>query len=173
MSRRKVKSNMTCVIAIALLVMSPAVFAVTAVSGEEYTALKGEQSIKAVFDIRISSPKKAATHLKLIHQTFQDSNIVAVTKNPDVAVIILGPAVKLVSTNREGFTPEDQQFLDEIAATVSAMSQDGIQLELCLIAAQGFGVDPASVLPEITHVGNGWISLIGYQAKGYSVIPSY
>ena len=167
------KRSLTCIVAVALLMMSPIVFAATAVSGEEYTALKGEQAIKTVFDIRVSSPKKAAAHLKLIHQTFQDSNIVAVTKNPDVAVIILGPAVKLVSTNREGFTSEDQQFLDEIAAKVSAMSQDGIQLELCLIAAQNFGVDPASVLPEITPVGNGWISLIGYQAKGYSLIPSY
>jgi len=28
-------------------------------------------------------------------------------------------------------------------------------------------------LPEIKHVSNGWISLIGYQAKGYSLVPAY
>jgi len=36
-----------------------------------------------------------------------------------------------------------------------------------------FGVDTASILPEIKHVPNGWISLIAYQAKGYSIVPVY
>ena len=53
------------------------------------------------------------------------------------------------------------------------MSKDGVKLEICLFAAEVFGVDPASVLPEIKRVGNGWISLIGYQSKGYALVPAY
>ena len=53
------------------------------------------------------------------------------------------------------------------------MVKSGIRLEICLVAAQVFGVDPGSVLPEIKQVGNGWISLIGYQARGYSLVPAY
>jgi intracellular sulfur oxidation DsrE/DsrF family protein len=53
------------------------------------------------------------------------------------------------------------------------MSKNGIKLEICLIAAKVFNVDPASVLPEIKRVGNGWISMIGYQAQGYSLVPVY
>ncbi len=30
--------------------------------------------------------------------------------------------------------------------------------------------DPATVLPEVDHVGNGFISIAGYQAQGHSVI---
>jgi intracellular sulfur oxidation DsrE/DsrF family protein len=146
---------------------------VVTVSGEEYPALKGVQSVKTVFDIRVGNPKTAASHLKLIHQTVQDKNIAAITKNPDVIVVFLGPAVKLISKNREGFTSEDQKFLDEIATTISELSQDGIRLEVCLIAVRNSGVDPASILPEIKHVTNGWISLIGYQANGYALIASY
>jgi hypothetical protein len=53
------------------------------------------------------------------------------------------------------------------------MSKAGIKMEICLAAANVLGVDPASILPEIKRVGNGRISLIGYQANGYSLVPVY
>jgi intracellular sulfur oxidation DsrE/DsrF family protein len=64
-------------------------------------------------------------------------------------------------------------MLDEIAGTISEMSKDGIKLEICLVAASLLGVDPASVLPDIKHVDNGFISLIGWQTNGYSLVPVY
>jgi intracellular sulfur oxidation DsrE/DsrF family protein len=140
---------------------------------QEYEGLKGVKSVKAVFDVRISNPKSAALHLKLIQDTFKDKNLMSITKKPAFAVVFIGPSVKLISKNREGFSAEDQKSLDEIAGTVSAMAKSGIRLEICLVAAQVFGVDPASVLPGIKHVPNGWVSLIGYQAKGYSLVPAY
>ena len=142
-------------------------------SGEEYEALKGLNSVKAVFDVRINSPKSAALHLKLIHETFKDKNIQAVERNPAFVVVFIGPSVKLISKQREGFSSEEHTVLDEIARIISEMSRDGIKFEICLIAARVFGVDPASVLPEFQHVGNGWISSIGYQAQGYSLVPAY
>jgi intracellular sulfur oxidation DsrE/DsrF family protein len=88
-------------------------------------------------------------------------------------VVFIGPSVKLISKNREGFSPEDLKSLDEIANTISAMAKDGINFEMCLVAAKFFNVDPASVSPEIKGVGNGWIPIIGYQAQGYSLVPVY
>ena len=85
----------------------------------------------------------------------------------------MGPAVKLLAQDNEGLSAEDQEAVDRIAATISAMARDGIRLQYCLFAASVQGVDPESVLPEINPVGNGWISLIGYQAKGYSLVPIY
>jgi intracellular sulfur oxidation DsrE/DsrF family protein len=136
-------------------------------------ALKGVKSVKALFDLRIGSPKSAALHLKLIHQTYKDKDLLALDKNPAFVVVFIGPSVKLISKNREGFSPEDQATLAEIAATISEMSKDGIKLEICLVAAKVFGVDPATVLPEIKAVPNGWITEIGYQAQGYSLVPAY
>ena len=141
--------------------------------GEDYEVLKGLKSIKAVFDVRISNPKSAALSLKLIHDTYKDKNIMAVTKKPAFVVIFIGPSVKLISKKEEGFSPEEQKIFDEIATTISEMSKDGIKLEICLFAAKVFNVDPASVLPGIKHVPNGWVSLIGYEAKGYSLVPAY
>jgi intracellular sulfur oxidation DsrE/DsrF family protein len=140
---------------------------------QEYEGLKGVKSVKAVFDISLSNPKSAALHLKLIQETFKDKNLLAVTKKPSFVVVFIGPSVKLISKNRDSFSPEDQKSLDEIAGTVSAMAKSGIRLEICLVASRVFGVDPASVLPGVKHVPNGWVSLIGYQAKGYSLVPAF
>ena len=141
--------------------------------GEDYEALKGLKSVKAVFDVRVANPKSAALNLKLIHDTCKDKNIMAVTKKPVFVVIFMGPSVKLISKKREGFSSEEQKILDEIATTISEMSKDGIKFEICLIAVKAFGVEPSSILPEIKQVGNGWVSLIRDQARGYSLVPVY
>jgi intracellular sulfur oxidation DsrE/DsrF family protein len=142
-------------------------------SGAEYEGLKGLKTVKAVFDVRIGNPKSASLQLQLIHQTFKDKNVRAITKKPAFVIVFIGPSVKLISKNRGGFSLEEQKILEEIAGTISAMAKEGIKFEICLFAAKVFGVEPASVLPEIKKVGNGWISLIGYEAKGYSLVPAY
>jgi hypothetical protein len=95
----------------------------------------------------------------------------AVTKKPAFVVIFMGPSVRLISKKKEGFSPEEQKALDEIAATISEMSKDGIKLEICLFAAKVFNVDPSSIC-SITS-SQCWVSLIGYEAKGYSLVPAY
>jgi intracellular sulfur oxidation DsrE/DsrF family protein len=163
--KRKIATLLSLFLAISLVCV------VSTVSGEEYKAMEGINSAKAVFDERESNPQTAVLHLKLAHPTFKE--LETMNKNPVFVVIFSGPSVKLISKNREGFSPEDQKSLDEIANTLSEMSKNGINLEICLVAAKVFNVDPASVSPEIKRVGNGWISMIGYQAQGYSLVPVY
>jgi intracellular sulfur oxidation DsrE/DsrF family protein len=147
--------------------------AVGFVSAATYESLAGMKSIKAIFDVRAGNTKSAVMQLKLIHDTYKDKSIRAVSKKPSFIVGFAGPSVKLISKDKQGISPEDQKAMDEIALTVQAMAKDGIKLEVCDFAVKAFGVDPASILPEIKHVPNGWISLIGYQAKGYSLVPAY
>ena len=141
--------------------------------GAGYEGLEGLKTVKAVFDVRIANPKSAAFMIKLIHQTYKDGNIAAITDKPDFVVVFVGPSVKLISKDRGGFSPEESKMLDEIAGTISEMSKDGIKFEICLVAARVLGLDPASVLPEIKQVDNGFISLIGWQTNGYSLVPVY
>lgn len=140
---------------------------------EDYDALKGLNSIKAVFDVRAGAPKSAAVFLDLILQTYRDSNIRAVTGKPEFSVVFIGPAVKLISTDTKGFPPEDQEHIAKIARIVTEMAREGFKLEICIYAARLLGVAPATILPEIKQVENGWISVIGYQAKGYALVPAY
>ena len=165
------RSRIMVSIVVASVFMLAAV--VGSASAATYEALAGMKSIKAIFDVRAGNAKSAAMQLKLIHDTYKDKSIRAVSKKPSFVVAFMGPAVKLISKDKQGFSPEDQKAMDEIAQTVQAMARDGIKLEVCDFAVKAFGGDPASILPEIKHVPNGWISLIGYQAKGYSLVPAY
>lgn len=142
-------------------------------AGQEDDALKGLKSVKAIFDFRTGNLKIAAVMLDAIHETFKGKDIATVTKKPEFMVVFLGPSVKLITSNREGISPEDLEILDAIAGRISKMAKDGIKLEICLFAARMFNVDPATVLPDIKHTENGVISLIGYQAKGFSLVPIY
>ena len=140
-------------------------------SVEEYDAMKGVDSVKVFFDMRDGIPKIAAVHMRLIYDTYTE--LVAMKKNPMFVVVFMASAVKLISSNRTEFSADDQKYLEEIADIVTKMSKAGVELKACLAAVKDFEVEPASIQSEIKHVGNGWISEIGYQAKGYSLVPVY
>lgn len=139
--------------------------------GEEYPALKGVNPVKAVFGFEIGNPQSALVHLQVIQQTFRDKNIRAGKKKPEIVVVFYGPSVKLASRNRDAFAEADRKIIEEYAGTVAAMAKEGVKFEICLIAMKLLGVDPSTTLPEIRPVGNGWIAVIGYQARGYSLVP--
>jgi intracellular sulfur oxidation DsrE/DsrF family protein len=143
------------------------------VFSQEYRTMKGMKYVKAVFDFERGNPLGAVRGLQVIHQTFKDKNIWMGQKKPDIVVVFIGPAVKLTSKNKGGVTADEQKILDEFASTISEMSKDGINFEICLIAVKAFGVEPSSILPEIKQVPNGWITLIKDQARGYSLVPVY
>ena len=136
-------------------------------------ALNGVKSFKGVFDLRTGSMKTTSVFLKMIHDTYRSQEIASISKEPEFVIVILGPTVKLVSNNREGVSPEDSKMLDAIAEQISEMSKDGIHLEICLFAVRMMNVDPTTILPDIKQVENGAVSLIGYQAQGFSLVPLY
>ena len=153
------------VIAFASLASAPALHA------DEYPALEGVRSAHAVFDVRMADPEATAAHLNLIRQTFNDGALDDIDQ--DFKVVFIGPAVRLISTDRTGFDRAQRAHLDDIAQTVSGMAEDGIDLEICVVAAHAFDVDPETILPQISHVPNGFLSLIGYQERDYTLIPVY
>ena len=163
-TRRKTLFISTSVFLILFSILSSAL-------AEEYDAMKGVNSVNAIFDMRDSNPQTAVIHLNLIHNTYKD--LVAMKKTPVFVVVFMSGAVRLISTDHSGYNADEQKYLKEVAQIISSMSKAGIRVEVCLFAVKVFGVNPASILSEIERVGNGWISEIGYQARGYSLVPVY
>lgn len=136
----------------------------------EYAALKGLKGLDTVFDVGLGNPKAANVVFWAVRDVYQDATVRALPNLPRAVVVFHGPAVKLISTDRTGFKPEDAAEMDKFAETLRQMKKDGVALEVCDYALKVMGVDPATVLPEITHVGNGFVSVSAYQAQGYSVV---
>ncbi|MGY5851738.1 DsrE family protein [Salegentibacter sp. F14] len=143
---------------------------VQAQAEDTYQAVEDVSSLNTVFDFRIGDSDKAMAHLNLIHEMLEDPHMIIQGEQPEIIIVLIGPSVKLVSTNNMKNAPDGK---NEIAKKISDMTADGIRFEICMTAAHAHGVPANSVLPEIVQVKNGWISLVGYQQKGYSMIADF
>ncbi len=154
-----------------LLAMVLVPFAALADQPNDAAALEGVEHGKVVFDINNSSASSLNLYLSVIRETHDD--LVRQGVEPDILLAFRGPAVTLVSTDRERFDLTDFDALDQIADHVADLQMLGVRMEGCGVATRLFGVDNNTLLDGIQPVGNTFVSLIGYQARGYAVIPIY
>lgn len=136
----------------------------------EYKALDGVKEVKAVFDVTLGDPETANVVFWAVRDVYDNESVRALPEPPRIAVVFHGEAVKLISSDREGISDSDKLAVNEFTDMVRQMKQEGVTLEICLYAAKVLGIDPATIMPEVDHVGNGFVSVVGYQAQGYSVV---
>jgi intracellular sulfur oxidation DsrE/DsrF family protein len=133
-------------------------------------ALKDVGQIKAIFDVSQKSAKISNLVFWAVQNTYQDGTVSGLAKSPEVAVVFHGPVVKLLSTDRSQYKPEDVAEVDKFHATLRQMKADGVKLEVCQYALKVLKVDPTTVIAEIDQVPNGFVSILGYQAQGYDLV---
>ena len=135
-------------------------------------ALKGLATGKVVWDINMTNPKKLSLYLSVIQETYAD--LVRQGVKPDMVFAFRGRSVTFASKDREDIPLEKHHFLDKVAEQLADLNKrEGVRMEACSVACRLFGVNPSTLLPGIKPVGNTFVSLIGYQAKGYAIIPIY
>jgi intracellular sulfur oxidation DsrE/DsrF family protein len=123
-------------------------------------------------DFRTGDPKLALVYLNLIGDTYHDHDIQQVSAHPDFEVVFGGQSLKMLAKKAKGYTPEQEQTIAEINHKVSALAKEGIKFHYCAYGAKLFGVEPPT-LAGVDVVDNGWVSLVGYQATGYSLLAAY
>jgi intracellular sulfur oxidation DsrE/DsrF family protein len=154
-----------------LVILAVAAIPLIATAADDADALKGVTDGKAVFDVTLGDAGKLALYLGIIMETHEGLKKQGV--KPDLIVAFRGPAILLVSMNR-GRVPKDQQSdYDEVAELIKDLKHIGVKLEACSVAARLRKVDTATIYPEMKVVGNTFISLIGYQNKGYAYVPIF
>ena len=141
-----------------------------AVAGGYDNALKDVKGVKVVFNVSTGNPAFANTVFWAVRNTYQDKAVSTLPEKPQVAVVFHGPVVKLLSSDRSGFDQKANAEIDKFQATLQQMAKEGVKLEVCLYAAKVLGIAPDTIMPEIDQVGNGFISLVGYETQGYSVV---
>lgn len=161
--------HITKLILISLFVMTQHLYA--ADRPNDADALKGVDKGKVVFDINMGEAKKLALYLTVIKQTVLD--LVHQNVEPDVILAFRGLSVRLISEDREQMELTDFDHLDKIASQLAELQQLGVKMESCSVATQLFNVKNETLLDGIKPVGNTFVSLTGYQARGYANIPIY
>lgn len=141
----------------------------SAATPDDSDALAGVQTTKTLFDVSVGDAQKLVFYLNVFRKTYDD--LVRQGKQPDMIIAFRGPAVRLINSETWSFTEEDQEQLEKAKQLITELQGLGVRLEACSVATELFKVDNSTILPEIKVVGNTFISLTGYQSKGYALIP--
>lgn len=164
---KSVPLNFMVILLMALLLALPLS---SSVAGEYDNALEGVKGIDVVFNVSSGNPAFANVVFWAVRDTYQNEAVSSLSEKPSVAIVFHGKVVKLLSSDRSGFDEKERAEIDKFQTTLRQMAKEGAKLEVCLYAVNVLGLDPATIMPEIHQVGNGFISVAGYQAQGYSVV---
>jgi intracellular sulfur oxidation DsrE/DsrF family protein len=127
---------------------------------------------KGVFLIDIGDAKKLNLYLEVIQGTYKGMKDQGV--DPDFVLVFIGPSVKYLSASPSADTEQAAGgVLMDIESNVEALASLGVRQEVCAVATGVFGIDNKTIFPGMTLVGDGFISLIGYQAQGYHLVPVF
>lgn len=133
-------------------------------------SLKGVTDYDAVYEVTQGDPKVNNIVFWAVENSYQVAEVKALGKAPRIVVVFHGPAVKLISSDQATFDDAEWAEVKKFQNTLRQMKEDGVTLEVCLYAAKVMGVDKATIMPEVDQVGNGFVSVIGYQMQGYAVV---
>jgi len=139
-----------------------------ALPADDHDALAGLKEVKVAFDITTGEGKALLNRLNVIDETRQ--SLLKQGVKPVFVLAFRGPATRLMQTDMDKVKPEDRPVTAQIAQKVKEMSQSGAQFEQCSVAIRQQETKAENVLPEVKVIGNSWISLMSYQAKGYAYI---
>ena len=165
------KSKLSCIFFsfVFVMVIGSVNFVSASEEIDDSDALKSVQITKSLFDINVSTAGKLELYLQVISQTYDD--LVRQKQVPNFVIAFRGASVRLITTENWAFSDEDQESLKKAAASIQQLRELGVKLEACAIATSLFKIDNKTILPGIKVVGNTFVSLIGYQTKGYALVP--
>lgn len=137
---------------------------------DDAQALAGLKEAKVVFDITAGDAKGLLGRLTVIEETRQ--SLVKQGVTPHFILTFRGPATKLVQTDEALIDPKDRPLAAKVAAKLQEMAREpGVEsLQQCSVAVRQQKTDATKVVPGVKVVGNGFISAMAYQQKGYAYI---
>ena len=166
------KNNPCRILPVLLLVLFSVAAQAEKMVINDAAALADLKTGKGVFLVDIGDAGKLNFYLEVIQGTYKGLKEQGV--EPDFVLVYIGPSVKYLSTSPSAEVEKSAGgVLLEIESNVEALAGLGVRQEICAVATRVFGIDDESVLPGLTLVGDGFISLIGYQAQGYHLVPVF
>lgn len=137
----------------------------TTLALDDALAFSGHTYTKAIYDVRSNDEKKLQFIFKVIRDTYDGATKQEIKQF--YVVSMRGPTVKLLVRGRQG----DKELQEKTVTLLNELNQRGIRLEACGYALDLFGVEPEDLYEGVHAVGNSLNSLIGYQTKGYALVP--
>jgi len=132
-------------------------------------SLNGVTKAYVYFDISLKEDELLVFRMDLLDKTIkmmEESGLEVTT-----VIGFRGGASRFITKDDHYVLEEEVENKKKIQDWIAHFSSQGITVEQCAIAAEINDIPPDDFLSEIKIVGNGYISLVGYQAQGYSIVP--
>ncbi len=132
-------------------------------------ALEGLKTPKVYFDVSLKDDNLLVFRMELLDKTIKQM--------ADAGLEVIGimgfrgGASRFITRDDHYVLEEEINNKKKIQEWVREFSNSGLVVEQCAIAAEILDIPQEDFIPEVKVVANGYISLIGYQAQGYSVVP--
>ena len=154
------------------IVCLTACFTIPSVASEGFdnsNALKNISKAQVYFDVSVKESKLLLLRMELLDRTIKELE----KDGLEVSGVVgfRGPASRYITKDEHYVLEESVADKKKIQEWVKTFAANGIIVEQCAIAAEILNIPADDFIPEIKIVGNGYVSLIGYQAQGYSVVP--
>jgi intracellular sulfur oxidation DsrE/DsrF family protein len=139
-------------------------------AADNKAALEGVKEMKIAFDITEGNPEALLAKLTVIDVTRKQ--LIAENVKPKLVLAFRGDASYFTQTDLEKIKPQDREAAKKVAAKLREIrGASGVEsLEQCSLPLPARKLKGEEVMPEVKLVGNGWISLVSYQQKGYAYI---
>lgn len=139
-------------------------------SPNDADALAGIETGKVIWDVTLNKPSRLLFVMKVIDETYED--LVEQDVTPDMVFTFHGRVLRLLSSQPLELDLDEEAALEELLTLIQTMSKKpGVKMESCSVASRILGIDNSTIIPAVKPVGNTFVSLIGYQQKGYALIP--
>ena len=132
---------------------------------DDKLAFSGLNSTRAIYDVSSNDEKKLQFIFKVIRDTYDGATQQGVKQTTIVSM--RGPTVRLLVRGRQG----DKVLQQETVGLINELTERDIRLEACGYALNLFGVEPEDLYAGILAIGNSLNSVVGYQTKGYALVP--
>lgn len=134
------------------------------------SALNGVKNYNVMFEFSQGNPKIANLVFWAVKNSYEVDEVKSLKGDKNIVVVFHGPVVKLLSSDKAPFNAAEWSEVEKFQGTIRQMKKDGVKFEVCLYAAKVLGVDKETIMPEIDRVGNGFVSVVGYQMQDYAVV---
>jgi intracellular sulfur oxidation DsrE/DsrF family protein len=137
---------------------------------DNHDALAGLKEMKIAFDFTDGNPKVLLAKLGNIDVTRKQ--LIADGVTPYMVLTFRGDASYFTQADLDKVKPEDREDARKVAAKLKELrTASGVEsLEQCNLPLAPRKLKASEVMPEVKVVGNGWISLVAYQHRGYAYI---
>lgn len=135
----------------------------------DYRSISGLEKTRAYFDLKVGTPDKLLMRLKQIKETYEQ--ISANDVKADFVIGFRGKASYFVTKGDDYVFEDEVGAKKEVYERIRKFKEQGLLVEQCRVAAELHDIDPRDVIENVDVVPNGYVSIIGYQAKGYSYVP--